>query len=84
MSIRIRVRAKYDMLRTRTRIDLGSLEGKRTASDASRFRDIALFLKGTVNFLVEDIKKQNLEGYWKRGGCAKCTSFLYYHHRQEQ
>lgn len=51
------------MLRTRTRIDLGSLEGKRTASDASRFRDIALFLKGTVNFLVEDIKKRNLEGY---------------------
>ena len=54
------------MLRTCIRIGLGKLEGKRTASDASRFRDVALFLKGTVYFLAEDIKKQKLEGYWKK------------------
>ena len=66
LSVRIRVRAKDDMLRTCIRIDLRNLEGKRTASDASRFRDVALFLKGTLYFLVEDIKKQKLEGYWKK------------------
>ena len=66
LSIRIRVRVKYDKLRTCIRIDLGNWEGKRTASDASRFRDVALFLKETVYFLVEDIKKQTPEGYWKK------------------
>lgn len=83
LSVRIRVRAKDDMLRTCIRIDLGNLEGKRTASDASRFRDVALFLKGTVYFLAEDIKKQKLEGYWKKVDVLNVPS-VYYHRRQEQ
>lgn len=83
--MRIRVRTEYDMLRICTRIDLGNLEGERTPSDASRFRDIVLFLMGTVYLLVEGIRKQKLEGNLKRIDVLNIDLFfVYYHHWQEQ
>lgn len=74
--MRIRVRAEYNQLRICTRIDLGNLEGKRTVSDASRFRNIALFLMGTVCFLIESTQKTETRKKFGKNGCAKCKLFL--------